>query len=545
MTLANNEACDSTAEVIKGVPPERDAEKALWKSTTQIMSTTKFGAQASRRVFFLKLSLVSVLAMIYDISCGYKRDILGLRSRTNPPRMPVQRGKPAWAGSRKSPPKTQLEAPTLTHSRDQDEPPLTDTPPNQRLQAVRDFVLQNINLSTLKDLDRAVEFMAVKDKRQLEIPTGGEKADEFITRYVLAALYYHTDDEGWRDELNFLSEKPHCSWHKTVQSDDRLHASKEYKGVACNEDGEVVALYLAENGLSGCLPHELGLLTTLTHLDFDLNILWFDIPSSYKALTNLESIISGWTGWDGGGTFPSWIGALTKLRNIDFSNSGYYGSLPESLSNLTQLERLTLNSNELTGTIPKLDKLTKLERFLVDHNRLTGSLVTLASNNLVSIDVSSNELTGSVPSLYFSLPKLNVLDLHGNNFTTFPSTMEENTKLELLALQDCKFQSQPLPSTISNLKALAYLNISSSGFTGALPASVGDMTQLKALVMAKADFDHLPEWMSNLTALKVLLPGQMGAMSEGSYAISRMKTAASLGLDNTDLTLNVSSFPSV
>jgi hypothetical protein len=55
-----------------------------------------------------------------------------------------------------------------------------------------------------------------------------------VEQYVLAVLYFATRGEGWGDQLNFLSASSVCEWNNGS------------KGVSCNEDDLVVALFLGE-----------------------------------------------------------------------------------------------------------------------------------------------------------------------------------------------------------------------------------------------------------------------------------------------------------
>ena len=61
-------------------------------------------------------------------------------------------------------------------------------------------------------------------------------------RAALIALYNATDGDNWKDNTNWLSNKP----------------LKEWSGVRINGQGRVDMLVLHENFLSGAIPPELG-----------------------------------------------------------------------------------------------------------------------------------------------------------------------------------------------------------------------------------------------------------------------------------------------
>ena len=78
-----------------------------------------------------------------------------------------------------------------------------------------------------------------------------------------------------------------------MRSDNPCSGTPWY-GLTCNSDGEVVKLDLGYNGLSGTIPTQLGLLTSLTSGEDGDHFL------EYNDLT---------------GTIPSEIGALTAMKD--------------------------------------------------------------------------------------------------------------------------------------------------------------------------------------------------------------------------------------
>ena len=94
----------------------------------------------------------------------------------------------------------------------------------------------------------------------------------YSNRTMLVALYEATDGENWKNNTNWLSEKPLDEWF----------------GVTTDENGRVTELRLSENRLSGVLPSSLGDLTNLQWLDFFDNELSGALPSSLVNLTDLK-----------------------------------------------------------------------------------------------------------------------------------------------------------------------------------------------------------------------------------------------------------------
>ena len=77
---------------------------------------------------------------------------------------------------------------------------------------------------------------------------GKATADDAASdRAALEAFYKATGGDNWKDNTNWLSEKPLASWH----------------GVSTDSTGRVTAIMLRSYDLTGSLPAELGHLTNL------------------------------------------------------------------------------------------------------------------------------------------------------------------------------------------------------------------------------------------------------------------------------------------
>jgi len=112
------------------------------------------------------------------------------------------------------------------------------------------------------------------------------------------------------------------------------------------------------------------------------------IPASERAvLTSLYASTHGgsWTdktNWNGPvGTECTWAGVSCNAAQ-------------------SHVTGISLNMNNLVGTLPSLGGLTALEFFWVDGNKLTGSIPSLSGlTALLSFSAYLNQLTGSIPSL--------------------------------------------------------------------------------------------------------------------------------------------------
>ena len=104
-------------------------------------------------------------------------------------------------------------------------------------------------------------------------------------KVALEAVYNATGGANWTDNTNWLSSQPVGDWHGVTVS-----------------NGRVTRLSLANNGLTGSIPTDLG---------------------------NLDS-----------------------LERLVLSNNQLTGAIPTQLGNLARLETLYLDNNQLTGTLP-------------------------------------------------------------------------------------------------------------------------------------------------------------------------------------------------
>jgi len=223
-------------------------------------------------------------------------------------------------------------------------------------------------------------------------------------RDALMALYRATNGPGWEDSANWGSDRP----------------LREWDGVSTNDAGQVIALRLNDNGLTGRIPPEIAFLTRLELLSLARNGLC-PLPPEIGGLANLRALrISDALGYrnacDTGVelVIPPELGNLTRLEVLHLSRNALAGPIPRELGNLVNLRELRLDGNQLIGPIPReLGNLVDLRELRLDGNRLTGpipeELVGLA--NLATLILEGNGLTLPVPPRLVELPGLSRLDL--------------------------------------------------------------------------------------------------------------------------------------
>ena len=112
-------------------------------------------------------------------------------------------------------------------------------------------------------------------------------------------------------------------------------------------------LYMSNcQGLSGTIPSEIGLLTSLKELDLRSTGVAGPIPEELFSLTKLEALYLGNTRLSG--TISSKIGQLSSLSWLDLAETQISGTLPDEMFSLPRVSLLQLNGNRnLTGSIPE------------------------------------------------------------------------------------------------------------------------------------------------------------------------------------------------
>ena len=305
-------------------------------------------------------------------------------------------------------------------------------------------------------------------------------------RGALVALYEATDGVNWKQNNNWLSDKPLDHWY----------------GVRADSSGRVFGLLLNGNGLSGSIP-DLSALTKLRYLEIVNSDLTGPVPD-LSALTNLESVSFGNLKLTG--SIPD-LSALTKLRGLGLSGNALSGPIPDlsaytnltilslsgndltgsipDLSALTKLDALYLNDNQLTGPIPDLSALTDLRLLYLGNNQLTGPIPDLSAlTKMLRLYIGINALTGPIPDLS-ALTSLKTVSLKNNNLTGPIPDLSALTSLVNLDLQHNDL-SGPIPD-LSALTKLEHLSLNQNQLSGSIP----DLNTLASLGSLRLDDNRL------------------------------------------------------
>ena len=125
------------------------------------------------------------------------------------------------------------------------------------------------------------------------------------------------------------------------------------------------------------------------------------------------------------------------LEKLDLRNNKIKSVNPH-IKALMSLQVLRLDNNQLTQLVPQIGNLKLLEELSVSNNRLFEIPQNFGENltSLHTLNVADNSIK-SLPASLGNLGKYNLkcLFLHGNNFTSFPSTFLHMCNLEELSLE--------------------------------------------------------------------------------------------------------------
>ncbi|KAF7845299.1 receptor-like protein 7 [Senna tora] len=365
-----------------------------------------------------------------------------------------------------------------------------------------------------------------------------------------------------------------ASWTETIDC-------CEWGGVSCDSKGHVVGLDLSHQFIFG----EIGNSTALFSLHYlqDLNLAYnyftSVIPSAIHNLTNIIHLNFSHAGFSG--QIPIDISHLTSLVTLDLSSfhdsTGELGlklenpNLQKLVQNLTGLRKLYLDGVSisaegeewcaallslpslqelslwdchLSGGIHSLARLEHLTKIILDANNLSSPVPETFSNlkNLTTLSLSSCNLRGTFPHNIFQLGALSFIDISSNRgLHGFLPDFPLHASLNTLIVSNTNF-SGPLPNSICNLSQLSKLDLSNCQFNGTLPMSMSNLNQLVHLDLSYNRFvGPIPSLNKCKKLIRVRLSSNNFTSTLPSTHFEGLLSLEEVDLHNNSLTGRISS----
>ncbi|KAL2330704.1 hypothetical protein Fmac_018285 [Flemingia macrophylla] len=324
-----------------------------------------------------------------------------------------------------------------------------------------------------------------------------------------------------KNSLKFKHEKSRklVSWNSITNG-------CEWNGVYCDE-GQVVGLDLSGESINGGFDNSSSLfsLQNLQTLNLSGNNFSSEIPSGFNKLKNLTYLNLSYAGFVG--QIPIEISSLTRLVTLDISSFSFLLRQPLKLENfdlqmlvqnltmigqlymdgvsvsaqgkewcnallqLHSLMELSMSNCNLTGPLdPSLIRLGNLSVIRLDQNNLSSPVPANFANfpNLTTLRLSSCGLTGNFPKKIFQISTLSDIDLSFNKdlYGSLP-LFPVNGLLRTLTVSNTRF-SGALPASISNLTQLSILDLNNCHFNGTLPSSMSRLRELTYMDLSINNF---------------------------------------------------------
>ncbi|XP_031497054.1 probable LRR receptor-like serine/threonine-protein kinase At1g06840 [Nymphaea colorata] len=227
--------------------------------------------------------------------------------------------------------------------------------------------------------------------------------------------------------------------------------------------------HMNNNSLSGQIPAELSRLPKLVHLLLDNNNLSGSLPPELYLLPSL--LILQLDNNQFTGAIPASYSKMSKLLKLSLRNCSLEGLVPD-LSSITGLGYLDLSQNHLTGVIPTNKLSANITTIDLSNNKLVGTIPQnfSALPHLQRLSLENNQLNGSVLATIwenrtFGSKDRLIVDLQNNNFSNISSILNPPTNVSV------RLQGNPLCSSANQLKVTQFCgpqpddNMESSGGT--------------------------------------------------------------------------------
>ncbi|PKA61797.1 putative LRR receptor-like serine/threonine-protein kinase [Apostasia shenzhenica] len=195
--------------------------------------------------------------------------------------------------------------------------------------------------------------------------------------------------------------------------------------------------HMNNNSLSGHIPSELSTLPNLLHLLLDNNNLSGQLPPELASMPKLLILQLDNNNFSGA-LIPDSYGSITQLLKLSLRNCSLQGGIPD-MSSISQLGYLDLSQNQLTGHIPPSKLSVNITTIDLSSNLLSGPIPANFSGlpDLQTLSLQNNNLSGSVPddmwsNIDFTGNRSLILDFQKNNLSSISASINPPNNVSIL-----------------------------------------------------------------------------------------------------------------
>ena len=239
------------------------------------------------------------------------------------------------------------------------------------------------------------------------------------------------------------------------------------------------------------------------------------------------------------GTIPTGLNKLVFLDTLDLSENHLSGAIPVELCTLSQLQMLRLNNNSLSGTIPvEMGNMKNLKRISLYFNQLTGTIPKELGNLefLERLSLYNNQLTGTIPAELGNMKNLQRLLLMNNQLSgTIPRELGRLIDLRELYLNNNQLTG-PIPPELGNPDYLHFFSLANNQLTGAIPKELGNLASMQEFYLDNNQLSGtIPKEMAGLRSVEILNLANNQLSGSIPFRFVEMEHLEELYLENNNL----------